>query len=64
MARSELTIVIKADASQALREIKKVSRKLKRLRWRILWKAHRGDLMFAAGALVGSVLTVIIRAIF
>ena len=64
MARSELTIVIKADASQALREMKKVARRMRWLRWRIFWKAHRGDLTFAAGALVGSLLTVIIRVIF
>ncbi len=61
---TDLTIVIKADASQALREIKKVKRKLRGLRWRIYWKAHSGNLEFAAGALVGSLLTVIIRAVF
>ncbi len=61
---TELVVNIRADASQALREMKKVARRMRWLRWRIWWKAHRGDLTFAAGALVGSLLTVIIRVIF
>ncbi len=50
MKTTDLTIVIKADASQALREIKKVTRKLNRLRWALHWKRWRG---FIFGAMSG-----------